>query len=148
MLKERFAEIFRINATPGKIAAGFAVGAFIGVFPTFGLGGVLAIFLAWLFRLNYASTVLGAVIVMNPVTAPFFWGLSAAAGAAMFAADSREILQQIKNGIIVGSIREFTLIYLAGNLIISSVVSLISYFAVKGVVTAYRKNRSKSDENR
>ncbi len=36
-------KLLHINDTPERIALGFSVGAFIGIFPTFYLGGILTI---------------------------------------------------------------------------------------------------------
>src|SRR4030066_2169369 len=78
-------------------ALGFALGVFLGVFPTFGLGIPLALFLASIFRWNRVSAVLGS-LVMNPLTTPFFWPLSGTLGAAIFGTDARNVLMNFQNG--------------------------------------------------
>ena len=52
-IRKSFVRILHVNDTPHKIAAGVAIGAFIGVFPTFGIGSLLALFLSGLFKYNY-----------------------------------------------------------------------------------------------
>ncbi|MEW6041107.1 MAG: DUF2062 domain-containing protein [Elusimicrobiota bacterium] len=140
-IKEKLLYLIKLNSPPEKIAGGFAVGAFIGIFPTFWLGGILALFVAKVFKLNYAATLLGAVIVMNPVTTPIFWALSATVGAFIFSSDSRELLQKIKDGITLDSIGDITLIYLAGNFIVSSIISFASFFAAKKLITVYKERK-------
>lgn len=138
-LKKAEKKILHLNDAPEKIALGFSVGAFIGIFPTFYLGGVLTLALCGLFRLNYAAGILGAVIVMNPVSTPIFWGLSAFIGSLISSRDAQVILQQAKDGKIFKSLGDAALVYLSGNLIIASIVAIISYYFVKRLVVTYRK---------
>jgi uncharacterized protein (DUF2062 family) len=55
-----YLKLFRINDTPLKIALGFGLGAFVGVMP--GVGPVIALFFAFLFRVNRLSALLGSVL--------------------------------------------------------------------------------------
>ncbi|HCJ67281.1 MAG TPA: DUF2062 domain-containing protein [Elusimicrobia bacterium] len=134
-------KILRVNDTPERIAFGFSIGAFIGIFPTFYLGGIITLALCALFKLNYAAGILGSVIVMNPVSTPIFWGLSAYVGSLFYPTDVHLILAQIKNGKIFKSLGEISLVYLTGNLIIASIVAVVSYYLVRRLVVSYRKGR-------
>lgn len=58
-----------LRATPNQIATGFAVGVFIGVFPTFGLGALVIFALAPLWKFNVPAAVLGTLLG-NPLLAP------------------------------------------------------------------------------
>lgn len=55
-----YLKLFRTNDGPHKIALGFGLGAFVGAMP--GIGPVVALFLAFLFRVNRASALLGSVL--------------------------------------------------------------------------------------
>jgi uncharacterized protein (DUF2062 family)/ubiquinone/menaquinone biosynthesis C-methylase UbiE len=57
------------HTTPGKVAAGVAVGVFVGCSPFWGLHFALAVLLAMLFRLNRVLVV-AATNLANPLTAP------------------------------------------------------------------------------
>jgi len=61
-LKQQFRKILSLDAHPGHIAAGFAVGVFISFTPFFGLHTPLAIALAFIFRLNKLTCITGAWI--------------------------------------------------------------------------------------
>jgi len=137
-------KILRVNDTSEKIALSFSLGAFIGVFPTFYLGGILTLALCGLFRLNYAAGILGSAVVMNPVTTPIFWGLSALVGSLISSRDAQFILHQAKNGEIFKSLGDIALVYLSGNLIISSLTAIVSYYLVKKLVATYRKRLHQS----
>ena len=60
LAKLAYLKLFRINDSPLKIALGFGLGAFVGVMP--GIGPVIALLLAFLFRVNRASAFLGSIL--------------------------------------------------------------------------------------
>lgn len=66
-LKQQFKKILSLDAHPGHIAAGFAVGVFISFTPFFGLHTPMAIAMAFLFRLNKLTCLTGAW-VNTPLT--------------------------------------------------------------------------------
>ncbi|HEU0265029.1 MAG TPA: DUF2062 domain-containing protein [Geobacterales bacterium] len=65
--KKRFKRILSLDNHPGHIAAGFAVGVFIGFTPLYGLHTVLAIVAAFVFRLNKV-TCLSGTWINSPIT--------------------------------------------------------------------------------
>jgi uncharacterized protein (TIGR03546 family) len=66
-LKQQFKKILSLDAHPGHISVGFAVGVFISFTPFFGLHTPLAIALAFIFRLNKLTCITGAW-VNTPLT--------------------------------------------------------------------------------
>lgn len=142
-IKIVYKRLFHINDTPEKIALGFALGAFIGVFPTFGLGGLLVLGLCYWWRLNYLGAIAGSIIVMNPITSPLFWAVSAWLGSQIYSTDTRIIIDSLKNGVIFRHLDEITVVYLTGNIIVSTVVAVISYYVVKTVIINRRLEAAK-----
>lgn len=65
--KDRVRGVLTIRDTPNKLAISFAVGIFLGLSPLIGLHTVLALAIAWIFRLNRLTT-MSAVYVTNPVS--------------------------------------------------------------------------------
>jgi uncharacterized protein len=55
-----YIKLFRINDSPQRIALGFGLGVCLGIFP--GTGPVAALTLAFVFKVNRASALLGALI--------------------------------------------------------------------------------------
>lgn len=55
-----YRKLFKINDTPQKIALGFGLGVFSGIFP--GTGPVAALFLAFILRANRASALCGSLL--------------------------------------------------------------------------------------
>ena len=128
-----YLKIVRANDTPPKVAAGVAVGVFLGVFPTFGLGLVLAYILAIIFRINKAATLAGSLI-MNPLTTPFFWALSAVLGGALIGSDRDILLKELYSGQIFKVLGPAFYAYMLGNILISVVFAVISYFVTLEII--------------
>ena len=61
-IKYYLLRLFRLNASPHQIAAGFTMGFIPNWFPTFGLGPALSVGLAKLVRVNIFSAIVGAVL--------------------------------------------------------------------------------------
>ena len=113
-----YLRLVRVGGDPVHVALGFALGVFLGVFPTFGIGIPIALVLASAFRWNRVSAVLGS-LVMNPLTTPFFWSLSGAVGAAIFRTDANNVLTSVQNGERFRSLTIGAGIYLVGNTVVA-----------------------------
>lgn len=131
-------KIIRIDDPPYKIARGVAIGVFMGIFPTFGLGIVFAIITAYILKANRAAAVLGSLI-MNPLTTPFFWALSSAIGAVILWEDKEVVMASIKNHHLLNGMGWAFLVYLAGSFVVSTVFAALSYFITKKWVIEHRK---------
>jgi len=59
-LKFIYIKLFRIHDTPQRIALGLGLGVFLGIIP--GTGPLAAIFLALVFRVNRAASLLGSLL--------------------------------------------------------------------------------------
>lgn len=140
-LRYIYLRLVRVHDTPHRVAAGFSLGVFLGVFPTFGIAIPLSYLLATLFRVNRGAAIVGSLI-MNPVTTPLFWSASAAVGGFLFREDAEKILRLWKEGERLWSLTRGTLIYLAGNTIVSLVVSAVSYGAAYVAVKKYRERKA------
>lgn len=135
-----YLKILRIDDPPERIARGAAIGVLMGVLPTFGLGAFMAIGVAFVLRANKAAAVLGSFIV-NPLTAPFFWTLSIVIGSLILGEDYSSILAKVKDeGFFAGA--EWTyLVYMVGNIILSILFTLASYYLVKWAIIRHRAKK-------
>jgi uncharacterized protein (DUF2062 family) len=111
----------RENSTPIRTALGVALGAFIGIVPTFLVGAPLAFFFAGRMGLNRAAAVAGAVISMNPITAPILYPLSAWLGIELL---DRQHLEQGATGLLQ-SLSEYGWAFLLGNALVALIVAVI-----------------------
>jgi uncharacterized protein (DUF2062 family) len=115
----------RENSTPAKTGLGFALGAFIGIFPSFLIGTPIAFFVAGRLGWNRAAAI-GGTTLMNPLTAPVLYSISTWLGL--------EILQQDHEVAAVHGfisyLREFGIAFLLGNTVLAIAVSVILGLAV------------------
>ncbi|MEW5733313.1 MAG: DUF2062 domain-containing protein [Thermodesulfobacteriota bacterium] len=80
----RFLEI---RGEPREIAAGLALGVFIGMTPFMGVQAAVAVLLASLFRINKIAAAAG-VFITNPFTAPVIYPITYLAGSFFYRPDS------------------------------------------------------------
>jgi uncharacterized protein (DUF2062 family) len=84
--RERVTAVFHLDEEPSRLAMGMAVGVFIGVTPLYGLHTLLALAVAFVFRLNKAATITGTWLNL-PWFAPFVYGFSLKLGEAILSGD-------------------------------------------------------------
>ncbi len=145
-VRYHYLRLVRLNDSPEKVALGFAIGVTIGIFPTFGLGIFIVIFLSWLIKINKASAIIGT-LVMNPWTSPFFWALSFFTGSLMLGNNLNETALLIKGlnntenlwRSIVG--KRLILPYVIGNITVTAVTAAASYLAVFYLVRVYKNSK-------
>jgi uncharacterized protein len=62
-----------LKGEPASIAAGFAIGVFVGVTPTIPFHTAMIVFLALVFRQNITAAYLGTWLISNPLTIPLLY---------------------------------------------------------------------------
>jgi uncharacterized protein (TIGR03546 family) len=76
-IKERINDFYirflSLNGKPEVIARAMALGVFIGVTPTIPFHTALIMVICLFFRQNITAAILGATVISNPVTIPFFY---------------------------------------------------------------------------
>ena len=120
------------NSTPARSGLGFALGSFIGVFPSFLIGSPLAFFLAGRFGWNRAAAVAGTFL-MNPVTAPIFYWVSTWLGMEVLGRD----IELVRIDGLVNRMPHFGLAFLVGNTLFALAVAgasgTLAFFFVRKV---------------
>lgn len=135
-----YLKILRIDDPPERIARGAAIGVLMGILPTFGVGGLLSIGLAFILKANKASAIIGSFI-MNPITGPFFWSMSIVLGSLIMREDYRTMLATMKEeGWLTGAGHTY-LVFLVGNVLISAVFTVASYYVVKAFIIRHRRRK-------
>ncbi len=151
-LKYRYIKLVRINDSPEKIAGGIALGVVLGILPTFGLGIVIAIFTAGLFRVNRVSAVIGTFI-MNPWTATFFWAMSYVVGSLAIGQNLSETMNLVKAIRTHSDLWEnilaqrLLLPYIIGNIMVTAGGAAVSYLSCLYIVRAYRRAKKRRTRN-
>jgi uncharacterized protein len=134
-IKKSFLRFFTLKDTPHKIAAGFALGVFLGIVP--GEGVTATLVLATLFRVNKVSATAG-------VLATNMWGtfvvlpLVTLVGGLLFGVTPDHLTQQFDQTYHLGPrfflskaiFFDLALPLIVGFIIVAGTISLIAYFVL------------------
>jgi uncharacterized protein (DUF2062 family) len=123
-----FLKIYYARGSAHEIALGAAIGAFWGVFPTFGLSTILSLLMYKFLRFNLLAAISGAFI-SNPLTSPFLLLISYKVGSYFIKSNIQlDYSNWYKN------IPEVGYILLIGATVVSFITSIIVYYAIKYLV--------------
>lgn len=139
-MKRRLTQVVSLSDPPDRIAKGVAVGVFLGVFPTFYTGLIIAVLGARFFKYNLIAAIAGSA-VSTPLTSPFIIVASAVLGSQITGVDWSIVVQQLETGEIWAAAQATALTYLAGNIILCILATVPAYFLTKQAVIEYRKRR-------
>jgi len=129
-----------IDDTPERIARGVAVGIFMGIFPTPYIGTFLAMWLAAVLHYNMAAAVIASA---SGLFSPLIWMASSWLGGLMLGYNWHLLLEQARAGGLMGSGGRILLAYLAGNLVLSAVGTLLAYFIALRAVQWNRRREGR-----
>jgi uncharacterized protein len=137
-------KLLSLRASPHQIATGFAAGVFIGIFPTFGLGGLLILALAPWWKFNVPASLTGTFFG-NPLLAPLWIFLS----CLITDISPSEIKLPDENlRQILGHYSQIGVKYLLGNSLVSLFVAIASYFVLIRTLRWFYRRKKKSDLTR
>ena len=131
--KFAYLKLFRINDTPQKIALGFGLGVFLGIFP--GTGPIAALFLAFVLRVNRAAALLGSILT-NTWFSVVIFPVSAKIGALIMGLDWHQVYAQttaIFKGFRPAKLLEITVLKVLlpvflGYLVVGACAGILAYF--------------------
>jgi len=124
-LKAKLLDGMREGTSPAKVSSGFALGLFIGIFPTLAIGSPLAFWAARRLGWN-AGAALAGTLLMNPLTAPPIYSLSLWLGAELLG--QRLELSHVHG--LLDYLRQAGGAFLLGNTIVALSSALLSGLGV------------------
>jgi uncharacterized protein (DUF2062 family) len=137
-------KLLSLRASPHQIAIGFAIGVFVGIFPTFGFGAIVILAIASLWKFNIPAAIIGTVMG-NPLFAPIWITLTCVISGIK---PSEIKLPNESINQILAHYGNIGLRFIIGNMGVSIVVAGISYFLVNRAVSWYKKkNIQKIEKN-
>ena len=141
-IKTSAKKIYHARGSAHEIALGAAIGAFWGVFPTFGLSTVLTLLLYKVIRFNVLVAI-SAAFISNPLTSPF-WLLSAyEVGNYLLQSEIEFNLETWTEDLPrIGS----TL--LLGSTVVSSVTAVVVYYVTRYFVGRRRGRNAARDSQK
>jgi uncharacterized protein (DUF2062 family) len=136
-IKTRFIKLAKEKSSVNEIASGAALGAFTGVFPSFGLGFLTVLLLYRFFKFNIFAAATGSLI-SNPLTSPLFMLLSFEVGELILDTDVRFDMHDWS-----ANLKEAGYSIFIGALAVSSLFSFATYFITKKIVIYIRNHQNK-----
>jgi len=132
-LKKFLKNFFLIDDTPHKIAAGAALGIFLGIFP--GMGIIAAVFFSSVFRFNRLAA-LSATLAVNTWITVVTLPLAAAVGGFIFNTNPQMLISDFQNNYQLGwktffqetVFLELLFPLLVGFILIAATISISFYF--------------------
>lgn len=128
-------DFFLIDDSPGKIAAGAALGIFLGIIP--GEGFFSTLFFAYIFRFNRLAAIAG-VSLFNMWTTFIILPISAGVGAFIFKTNPQELIANFNGTYHLGLkyffskiiFLELLLPLVVGFILVAGVIALTFYFLI------------------
>lgn len=136
-IKTRFIKLSKENSSVNEIAKGAALGAFTGVYPSFGFGFLTVLLLHRFFKFNLFAAATGSLI-SNPLTSPLFMWLSFEIGELLLNTDVRFDMHNWS-----ANLKEVGYSIFIGAIVVSSFCSLATYFITRFIVIKIRNRHDK-----
>ena len=135
-----FLKLIRVKDTQNKLAIGFACGSMVSFSPFIGFHFFLAVIFAYIFRGNIVASLIGT-FVGNPFTFPFIWIFIYKVGNIFFKND-QDFSIELNVQSLFDQGYDILIPMLIGSLIVSIPVWFISYFAVKFLMSSFKKRKA------
>lgn len=133
-IKTFFKKFFLINDTPHKIAAGAALGIFLGIIP----GGILtAVVVSSILRVNHLAAIAG-VLATNFWTSFLIMPFAAKLGSWLFGIETQELIENFNNAYSANFkdffsetvVLKLLLPLTVGFIIIAGAIAMVFYFLI------------------
>ncbi len=139
-------KIVRDRLPPEDVAAGWALGMFVGCAIPFGLQLVVSIPLAMMMRVSKIGATLGT-FVTNPVTIFFIYPAQTwvVYNLLFGSREMGELPTEWTMRTVMALSGPVVISFFLGGLLLGLVLSPVTYFAVKKIVVSYRMRRERED---
>jgi uncharacterized protein len=136
-----------LNGKPEEIARAMALGVFIGVTPTIPLHTALVMVSCLIFRQNITAAILGATIISNPLTIPFFYLAEYELGVLVLGLGPNPFVladYDVRSILEIG----WHILYplMVGGLLLACVFTVPSYFITRYAVVVLRNRNVEPSE--
>ena len=145
--KKRFQTFYErfisLKGEPAQIAAGVAIGVFVGVTPTIPFHTGIIVLIGLLFRQNITAGYLGTLIISNPLTAPLLYVAQYELGRFLLGMErSRFAITDYTLHNIAALGWEILLPLLTGGILMAPFFAIPVYFVARRLIKAIRTRRS------
>lgn len=133
--RKKIKTILSLDAHPGHIATGLAVGVFISITPFFGVHTPMAIAAAFIFRLNKVTCITGAWL-NTPITVVPVLGLSYKLGSVLL---GRPAVELHVPKLEWQYLKPHATALLLGSSVLGFLVAVMTYFAAYYLIVRFRR---------
>ncbi len=146
-LNEFYNRFLSLSGRPNEIARAMSLGVFIGVTPTIPFHTALIMVICLLFRQNITAAILGATIMSNPLTIPFFYLAEYEIGRLILGmTDNPFILDNYDIRSILEAGWHILSPLLAGGFLLAVLFAVPAYFITHHLVVRIRGNHAEPVE--
>ena len=143
ILKKRFRIFYErfisLQGEPAQVAAGLAIGVFVGVTPTIPFHTAIIVLLGLFFRQNITAAYLGSWIISNPLTIPLFYLSQYELGRFLLGMEScRFAITDYTLGSITALGWEILLPLLTGGILMAPFFAVPAYFVTRRLIMSIR----------
>ncbi len=143
ILKKRFRNFYErfisLKGEPAQIAAGLAIGVFVGVTPTIPFHTVIIVLIGLLFRQNITAAYLGSWLISNPLTIPLFYLSQYELGRFLLGMERcRFEFTDYSLGTIAALGWKILLPLLTGGILMAPFFAVPAYFVARRLITSIR----------
>jgi uncharacterized protein (DUF2062 family) len=137
-----YEKFFSLKGEPTAIAAGLAIGIFVGVTPTIPFHTAIIVTLGVLFRQNITAAYLGSWLISNPLTIPFFYLSQYQLGRVLLGMDPcRFEFKNYSIGSIADTGWQIFFPLLTGGIIMAPFFAVPAYFISRRLIEIVRAKR-------
>jgi uncharacterized protein len=134
-----YERLISLQGQPAQIAAGLAIGVFVGVTPTIPFHTVIIILVGLLFRQNITAAYLGSWIISNPLTIPLFYISQYELGRFLLGMEHcRFEFTDYSMSAIAAMGWQILLPLLTGGILMAPFFAVPAYFITRRLVTSIR----------
>lgn len=142
-IRKRLHDLLHLDDPPHRLALALSVGVFIAFSPLFGLHIVMALFVAWAFRLNVTAVILGS-LVNNPWTLAPIFGTSLWVGIKIWGLN-REIppiqWENLALKTFLKQLAPYLIPFVIGTHLLGMIAAALTYVIAVPVITKARLRR-------
>ncbi len=147
-LRTRFDEVVGVHEQPERLAAAWAVGLTIGFSPLMGLHTVLALLIAFIFRLNKVDVFLGTLII-NPWTLPIYFPVAVLVGKRITGVRVPRFVLPRPEEVLHAAVwrehapwlRSVLLTWGAGATLLALIAGVVTFVALRQMIRFHRRRR-------
>lgn len=134
-----FLRVYHARGSAHEIALGAAIGAFWGVFPTFGLSTILSLLLYKFIRFNLVAAI-SAAFISNPITSPFLLMISYKVGSYFIKTDF-----QFDYDNWYKDLPKIGVVLLTGSAVVSFATGIVVYYLTRYMIERRRNKKSNTN---